>query len=343
MLLKDLKDQFPSRGLAGHAWGVFAGLLSALLLTFTLSHADSLLVLLLVYFVPLPLLMAGFGAGALSCLFGLLSGTAALLGIGRPDLGIFYLLTDALPALALSTLALRSRLLPTGQRLSTNEGSLLALLIAYPCLVFLGVNLSVLSRGDDLLAMTRTALTGVKSQVDRLLTANGQTLTQDMQDALARVMEQIAHLTPSLAMSAWLFSFLIVLYIAEKMLDQKDAQKNWTLRPPFQIFQLRIPVWILYGAAVSGLASFYAPAPFDYIGLNLSVLFSLPLFLTGIIVTHAMARRMRFGLLFLIVFYLLISVFVYLVPLVALLGVVDQWADFRKRFAESPNSKGENL
>jgi len=60
----------------------------------------------------------------------------------------------------------------------------------------------------------------------------------------------------------------------------------------------------------------------------------VPFFFTGLAVVHALAAQTRWPTLFLVFFYFVICLIVHLTLLVALLGAVDQWVDFRKRFAE---------
>jgi len=180
-----------------------------------------------------------------------------------------------------------------------------------------------------LLAMTVEAFNGMGDQVTAMLTENGQAITPEMTLKVHQYFEFCARITPALAMCAWLFSTLIAMAAAQGLLQQR----KWNLRPQFSLARLHIPNWVIFAAALTGLAAMYAPPPYDYIGLNLALVLGVPFFFVGLAIVHAYAEQTKKPTLVLIIFYTVISIIVHLVLLVAILGAVDQWVDFRKRFA----------
>ena len=323
-----------SRGILGCGWGAFAGVVSAALLALALSRADSLLVLC-AYLVSLPLFMVGFGGGVMAGLVASVCGAAALFALSLPDAGVFYLVADAVPAVGLIYLTMQRRALDDGRVEWAPEGNALAFLCIYPCFIFLGACAASSGHEGGLLALTRDAFDGMSGQVSAMLSANGEAITPDVTATVHRYLDTAARIAPILGMSAWLFSMLIVMVAAQELV----RRKGWNLRPSFALSQLHVPSWVVYAAALTGVAGCFAPAPFDYIGLNLAVVLGMPFFFSGLAVIHAWAAQTRSPKAVLITFYLVISVIVYLVLLVAIVGVVDQWVDFRKRFAGRPSVK----
>jgi uncharacterized protein YybS (DUF2232 family) len=133
---------------------------------------------------------------------------------------------------------------------------------------------------------------------------------------------------PALGGSCWIFVMMIDGLLAQKALERQ----KWNLRTGFSLKMLTVPNFMVYVAVVTGLCGTFAPAPLDYIGANLCILLSLPFFFNGLAVVHAWAATTRFRMIILLIFYSVITVAVALLFLVAILGVVDQWVNFRQRF-----------
>ena len=323
-----------SRRILGCGWGAFAGVVSAALLVLALDRADSMLVLF-AYLVSLPLFMAGFSGGIFAGLVACVCGAAALFASSMPEFGVFYLFADALPAAGLIFLAMRHRTRTDGGITWDPEGNALAFLSIYPCILFLAACAAASGHEGGLLTLTREAFNGMTDQISKMFVSNGEAMTPDVMALLHQYLDTAARIAPSLAMCAWLFSMLIVMIAAQQLLERK----GWNVRPSFSFAKLHVPNWVIYAAALTGAVGSFAAAPFDYIGLNLAIVLGTPFFFVGLAVVHAWAAQTRTPKLVLFFFYLVISVIVYLVLLVAILGVVDQWVDFRKRFAERPSLK----
>jgi hypothetical protein len=293
-----------------------------------LSHSDSGFVLL-VYLAPIPLFMAGMGVNVTSGLVAIALGSAGLFLMGQPSYGIFYLVADAIPAGGLIYMAMRSRMGLDGKKEWSGEGNLLTALATYPCFIFLGIYLATMGQDGGLLALTVNAFNGMGDQVNSMLSENGQTVTPEMTVQIHEYFNFFARITPALAMCAWLFSTIIAMAAAHGLLQYK----KWNMRPNFLLAKLHIPNWVIFAAAITGLLAMYGPVPYDYLGLNLALVLGIPFFFVGLAVVHAWAAQTKRPTVMLTLFYIIISIIVHLVLVVAVLGAVDQWVDFRKRFA----------
>jgi hypothetical protein len=272
--------------------------------------------------------MAGLGAGSLSALIAAVVGTSALFIASPASYGIVYLILDALPALGLVWLAMRHRTTPDRQTVWTPEGPLLEALVMYPCLIFIGVILLTKDHNGGLLAMSQELFHGMTDQVTAKFAEKGQTITPDIQLQVQNYLDFFARIVPSVSMYAWLFSTALAMGIAQLII----TQQGWALRPSFALEQLRLPHWILGATILAGLAAALAPAPFDYLGLNLALVLGMPFLFTGLAIVHVWAAQTRHPTLTLVGFYVICSA-AYPVLLVALLGAVDQGFDFRKKLA----------
>jgi len=317
------------RGVVGCLWGAFAGVVSACLLAFVTRYVGTPLILL-GYLSAVPLFMAGMGAGIVPGAIAAFVGTAGLFALAPVSDGLYYLVADAVPVLGLIALAMSAHVTVDGKLIWSSEGKMMTALVAYPCVIFLLVYFLMMGQQGGLLAATVDLLNGVSDQIIKLLIDHNEKVTPDTILQLHQYIELSARIIPTLLMCGWLFSTLISCVVAQVVLQQK----KWDTRPAFALENLQVPVWTIFAAAAFGTIASFAPAPYDYVALNLALVMGVPFFFAGLAVLHAWAALTRAPTLALAVLYVFMMLIVYLVLLVALLGVVDQWVDFRKRFAE---------
>jgi uncharacterized protein YybS (DUF2232 family) len=148
-------------------------------------------------------------------------------------------------------------------------------------------------------------------------------------------MERAAQIAPALVGSCWIFVIIISMGAAQRLL----VKQGWQLRENFILRDLRIPGSLIYAVAVLGLAGALAPVPYGYIAKNAAIMLGLPFFFSGLAVVHAWAATTRAPTLVLIVFYVVLCMpfMAWLLLLIAVLGVIDQWADFRRRMKPKPS------
>ncbi|MDE1900245.1 MAG: DUF2232 domain-containing protein [Alphaproteobacteria bacterium] len=321
-----------SRGLIGHLLGVLAGLASAGLCAFAGFHAESVLILM-AYFLAIPLYMAGFACGALSGFLACLAGVAGVFAFAPAGFGIFYLFFDAIPAAILILLAMGRRVDADGAVTWRSEGTVLAVMTLYPCLIFMAVFVIAMGHDGGLQAMTLHALDGMSDQVTKLIAADGQKVTPEIIANIHQAFGMIARIMPAFVMCVWLFSTFVDMAVAQSFV----GQRQWKLRPAFTLGNLHVPSLVVFAAAIVGLVAVFAPEPYRYVGLNLGLVLGVPFFFSGLAVIHGWAARTAYPGAVLAGFYILLVAIVYLAFPVTFLGVLDQWVNFRKRFAEPKN------
>ncbi len=305
----------------GYAGAIVAGGVSAALFTIAVAHAGSLLIFL-IYLTAIPLFMSGLGAGAVAGLVASAGGTAGLFIVAPSNIGFIYAFIFAVPAIALTAMALRYRIGEDQKIYWYPEGYLLTSIAIYPALLFLGLVVLTSGHPGGLLAITQDALKAVTDEVSKQLGGDEAVLVQSAMDRLAKI-------APSVVGCTWMLITMISIYVAQSLLKRQ----GWNLRPSFVMQGLHVPTWLIYAVAITGLAGVVAPAPFNYIGNNLSILLGIPFFFVGLAVIHAWAATTRAPMTVLVIFYLILSVIVWVGLLVALIGVLDQWMNFRLRLS----------
>lgn len=306
---------------------ILAGGISATLLVFALSHAETALIFV-AYLVFIPLYMAALGTGALGGLIASLAGMGSLLVSQPLNISFVYAFLYAVPAAIIGAVAILQRPSQDGaepKRLS--EGGLLTVITVYPCLVFLAITALTTTHPGGLLALTQDAFHAVTDQLGDHFDAQQIAMLKEMLDRLAQ-------LAPTFASYAWIFVNILAIGLAQYALKTY----GWNKRNAFDMQSLQVPVPLIYAVAITGMIGSFAPAPFNYIDLNLALILGLPFLFVGLAIIHAWAASTGRPRLILITFYLLISLFVGLALLVALLGVIDQWAHFRQRFTPNQNT-----
>jgi hypothetical protein len=325
-----------SRGLVGYVWGALAGAASAFLLVFALSNPGTPF-LGLTYVASVPLFLAGLSMGAGAAALGGVIGTVAVAAFMPPAYAAFFALLYALPATFLTELALRTRANAQGQAAWDQGGNILTAMSVYPALLFLLLFIAVGDSNGGLLAITQTAMAGAEDKFLALVTEGRE--PNDQQRAIVKKMIEVTPaFIPGMAMFAWIFTTAVSMGFAYSI----AWRQKWALRPGFSLGDMQVPNWVVYAAAATGLLAAFAPAPFDYLGRNLAIVLATPFFFVGLAVTHALINQTRASLFLLVVFYLVMGVFPAVVLLVAMLGAVDQWVGFRKRFASGSQNEGEN-
>jgi len=314
------------RGTLGFAGAVLAGGVSAALFAVALNHADSFL-FFIIYLASIPLFVSGLSGGPLTALVAAAVGLAGLFATAPSNYGVIYAFIDAVPAVALILLALRYRVGEDRKIYWYPEGLLLTAMALYPCILFAAIAMAASGHEGGLLALTTQFVNEATEPMKTQMPA-------DAAVQVTAMMQKLAVFLPSLTGLSWIFVTLISVVIAQNT----NERHGWNLRSGFTLKDLHIPSWLIYAVAVTGLAGTSAPAPYNYIGANLSIILGLPFFFNGLAVVHGWAATHKATIAILIAFYIFLSIIPLAVLLVALLGVIDQWANFRQRFIQKPNA-----
>lgn len=331
-----MSHSLTSRGLTGYAGAVLAGGISAALFAFALAHASTVLIFLS-YLAPVPLFVAGFGAGALAAVLASATGMAGLyfhFAASSPEhvvSTVSYAVIMAIPACLFTALAIRPEAASdAGQGQSMGrEGKLLSVAVLYPCFLFvLAFVLTWHDGGSSLLAKTTDVLDTMRMTVETAMKEAGRLGAEEIL-VLGLWTQILAQVIPAITGWAWIMLMIVTSTVAQRML----VQNNWNLRPSLNGQNIQLPSAILYAAAASGLVACFAPGSWSYLGTNLFMILFLPLFVVGLVIIHAWARTTRAPRTVLTLFYVVLSVVLWMAFAVALLGILDQWMNFRRRLA----------
>jgi hypothetical protein len=293
---------------------VLAGIVSGGLFLCLLTGVPGMV--LLAYFVQLPLMFAGLALGLTASMVAV---AAALLingVIAGVVAAVIYGLVQALPALIVVRQALLSR--QNGPAIEWYPpGQLLALITA---LAALGVGLAFL------LVLDHPG--GLQGAIEEFLMA-----------ALADLGAVETQAVPPPELSAWMFlfpgmmatSWLIMIVLNAVLAQALATRLGWNRRPSPDLKSLELPNWLWPALGVAGLIALLGDQGWGFLGRSLLFVFVVPYIFLGLAVIHTLVRRWSHP------GWLLAAIYVALVllgwPLLAvlLLGFVEDWAHLRRR------------
>jgi len=313
--------------------GSLAGGASAVLV---LIAASGPLGIMLGYLAPLPLFLAGLthglpavviagGVGTLiSALNGLLSG------------GI-YLVTFAAPAALVVRQALLAR--PATEASANAEvhgdlewypaGQLVVWLVGWALGLF---GLALLLTADHEGGMPGM----LQPLLEQFLAAMPQNGTAQQGGDMAAMAKNLATMMPAVFGFSWLVMMTINGTLAQGL--ARMLKQNRRPTPRYRLLVLpRLLAFALAAAIVAGLV---LPGDAGFIGATVAAILAFPFFLQGLAVVHGVAAKAAVPGLILAAFYAALVVAGALVGvLVVILGFIEEWAGFRRRFAGAGASR----
>ncbi|CAK0751199.1 DUF2232 domain-containing protein [Azospirillaceae bacterium] len=294
--------------------------------------------MILVYLAPLPLFLAGLAYGTPAVLVAGITAVVLVVGLsGSLVLPLALLGFAVVPVVVVVRQGLLSR--PVAG--SGAEGSIPAVEWYPPgrLLVILtgigGVALVaalVLTLGSDggLQGVVQHLLAVTLNEV--LLPSAGESGSGFEPAALL-----IAEIFPGAVITSWLLMVVINGLLAQGVLSHFGRM----IRPALSMAELELPHWMPLVFALSVLGAVLVRDQVGYALVNLSLIQAVPFFFAGLGVVHAFARYRRAKVGILVMFYLILSVFAWPVLVVVGLGIIEQWARLRRRFAADGPDQGE--
>ena len=147
---------------------------------------------------------------------------------------------------------------------------------------------------------------------------------------LSRLIDVFVMTLPGTALATW-----IMLLIGNAALAQGALTRfGWALRPGMRLQEIELPITvhavfvglIALSAVLGGQAQFAA--------INLAIILSVPFFLLGLSIVHAIADRLSSGWLFLTLFYVLLLITnAWVLALMVGLGFIEHWFGARHRLS----------
>ncbi len=306
------------------AIGLGAGAASALLYFAVIS--GSALAFALFYLAPLPVLLAGLGWGWTTALVAAIVGMI-LSGLATgPLLGVGFLIACAGPAACLTRFALLGRPVDPDRSDSFIEwypaGRLMVWTVGLAtAVVFVGA--ALMGAGSPALQESVFLALGQLAE-DEAGAAIGLTDGVD----ITALSEMLARLLPAIAAAIWTLVMLLNLWLAGRI----AISSGLLTRPMPDLAGAEVPPLTAATLAASVLLSF-APGLAGVAGsIALSALMVV-YFLLGLIVVHVVTRGMAGRAFVLAGLYLTTLVLAWVIPLIAALGLADQFLRLRRRAA----------
>jgi len=276
---------------------------------------------LFAYFVQLPLLFVGFSLGLAS---------VTLAGVG--SLGLVLVFGGGIAALAFLVVQLGPSLLAVRQSLLNRPaadggiewyppGLVLGSLVLYAAAVMvLALAWLRLATGDIAGSFT----SAIAELAGQLGPADGQTAV------VAQAIADYAAIVPGIIAVSWVLMTVINAAIAQLLALRAGRAQ----RPGFALAQLALPVWCGPALGIAAAATLVAGGDTAFFAQGLAALFAVPYLLQGLAVVHCVANRLPARGLALASFYLVLLLFSWpLVVAVVVLGLVEDWAQLRRRLA----------
>ncbi|MCW0235115.1 MAG: YybS family protein [Ferrovibrio sp.] len=320
-------------------FGSLAGAASAVLV---LTAASGPLGILLGYLAPLPLFFAGLThgvtavgiAGVVGALISALNGLLA---------GGVYLVTFAAPVVLVVRQALLAR---PAHEAATEAGSQAEVsndLEWYPVgRLVLWLTGWALGLFGMALLLTGDREGGLPGMLQPLLVQFLAAMPQGAADQAAdlpAVAKRLASLMPAVFGVSWLVMMTINGTLAQGMASLLKQNRRPT--PVYRALTLSRPLAVALVAALLG--AFLLPGDVGFIGGTVAAILAFPFFLQGLAVVHGLATRVALPGLVLAAFYAVLVVAGALVGiLVVILGFIEEWAGFRRRFAGAGASQEKN-
>lgn len=142
---------------------------------------------------------------------------------------------------------------------------------------------------------------------------------QEFQDMLAVMRERIVTLFPSIVLTGSAF----ILWLNVVLISFKN--KGLSLR------EWKSPDWLIAGFILAGILSVLPIERLSDIGLNLLIVVGQVYFLQGLAIVAVFMGERAWPALLRWPIYILILIQIYMMVIVAGLGLFDAWFDFRKR------------
>lgn len=305
-----------------------AGSASALMFVSIVSGA--LVSLVLLYLAPLPLMVAALGWGPLSAAIGGIAASSGLILIFGFPHGIAFAVTVALPAWWLGHLALLGRSVSPPASSANGVRPVAPVLEWYPvgrillwitAFAALTTVAALLSLGSDAATITATLRGGLL----RIIGTGDEAST----GAIEQGIDAVVTLAPAAAALVTVLTLTLNLWLAAKITATSGRlHRPWPdLRnvdlPPLTLAALCIAIALGFTDGLAGIAT-------RTVAAALLVAYAL----TGLAVVHTLTLALKSRAFWLCCTYVLVTVIVWPILAMMVLGVADAIFGFRRRYLQ---------
>jgi hypothetical protein len=273
------------------------------------------------YFVQLPLLFIGLSLGLSSASLAGLGSLGIVIVFGGSVAALVFLVVQLGPSLLTIRHALLNRRAADGAEEWYPPGLIIGHLVIYAAVVLVLALLWVWFATGSI----ETAFAAAIAQVMGQLGGDGSQIR-----AIGQQIADYAAIVPGIVAVSWVLMTVVNAAIAQ-LLAVRGGQAK---RPAVALARLWLPAWCGPVLAAATIAAFLAVGDLAFFAQGLAALFAVPFLMQGLAVVHAAVERLPARGLALAGFYLVLLLFSWpLVVGVVLLGLLEDWAHFRRRLA----------
>ena len=297
------------------ALAVLAGIVSGALGLAPLLGSFALV--LLSYFVQLPLMLAGLTMGLAAAMVAALSATLVSGFIAGPLAAVIFAIAFALPSVWVVRQALLSRQDPGAGLIWYPPGMILAQLAVMAVLALAFAFIAFNGQPGGLVGAIETVLA---LALEQLSAATGQPSPD------AALVKARALFVPAIVACSWLVMAVVNAALAQAI----AVRTGWNRRPSPVLAEMDLPFWLwpmLGGAVLLAMLGTSGPGLF---GRSALIVLIVPFGFLGLAVIHKFANRWSYRQLGLAAVYAGIIVFNWPVLAVIALGLVEDWAHLRR-------------
>jgi hypothetical protein len=278
---------------------------------------------ILAYLAQLPLyavgLWLGTGAGVIASGAGIVVAFLA----GGFAFGVIFMLANTAPVLLVVRQALQWRTLPDGTVQWYPPGGLLMSLVGLATLLFAILVIAFASEPGGLEGTIETFL---RDGLKRLSGPLGMDVS-----TIETFADQMARFFPGIIAVSWLTMSAVNGILAQGLLAR--FKRNW--RPSPSMAEIDLPIWL------SGLTAIFAIGAFlegvgGFVSSNMLVLFAAAYSFAGLSVVHALVGKLQWRGAALGALYGAILVFGWPIAVLALIGLLEPYANLKARAAGAP-------
>jgi len=319
--------------------GLLAGLASLIL--FLSAGTGSALAIVPTIFNPLPIFLVGLSLGTTAALVATSTVFLFLLIAGGLTSATVYLLGIGIPIVVLIRNALLNRPAENPEQDAGVEwypaGHLLLWLAATACGVFTLLFIGTL--GQD------GGLSGQATRMfEEMLKTNeqAQLLFSDLNSEVSN--DELIALIGGVWPIMTCISIIAIMAINAGLAQRWLVRLGKAIRPSPSVLTMTLPEPLLLVFVLTAILSLFS-GQLGYLGSGLSNILTVPYFLLGLTVVHAISSAWPGQIFGLTVFYLALFLFPLIAPIVALMGMAEPWLKLKQRFAaggpDQPTSRGD--
>jgi hypothetical protein len=303
---------------------IIGGLASALICGLALTGSFG--GLLLAYFCLLPLFLVGFGMGAAaSVVAGGIAAAATAVPGGVLGAAIFIVLNVA-PVILLTRQSLLSRPDDQGGVEWYPPGLLVTVLTILTAGLYTLAILWLAFQPEGVIGTLREFVGGF---VDSMI-------SPERAEQREWLIDMVVPLLPGSIAASWLVMVAVNACLAQGLLARLG--RNLRPSPPYSATEL--PRWMAFAMGLTIAIGLLVPGLIGFYSKNLAVILVIPYLFVGLAVVHVLCRRLAGGGFLLGLVYAILVMLGWPVVLVAILGLIEQFAGLRRRYAApGPNEE----